>query len=407
MNQSVNNPISQSEREESLDVLRGFALLGILIVNIQTFSMIGSAYFFPYTYGDMNGINYWVWWITHTFADQKFMTIFTMLFGAGIVVFTTRAESKNRKVFGLYYRRTLLLLIFGLIHAYCLWHGDILVAYALCALFIYFFRKFSPKFLIPFGIIFLIIGTSISLLSGLSAPNWPEESRNEFISIWDPSEEEIQYEMNTMQGNWMEQMDYRVPSSMEFQTFIFLFWSVWRVSGLMLIGMALYKLGILSGKYSNRFYSIFAILCLTIGLSLAIYGIQSKHNSYWEIFSTFFITSEYNYWGSIFVSLGYISAIVLICNNQLLGSLRIALAIVGKTAFSNYILQTLICTTLFYGHGFGWFGQVERWGQLIIVVLIWIFQLILSTLWLRYFRCGPLEWVWRSLTYMKMQPFRT
>ena len=135
------SPVSSSDRIVSLDVLRGFAVLGILIMNIQSYSMIGAAYLNPNAFGDLTGLNKWVWILSHIFADSKFITIFSILFGAGIVLFTNKAAEKGRSAAGLHYRRTFWLFVIGLMHAYLLWYGDILVIYALCALFVFLFRR--------------------------------------------------------------------------------------------------------------------------------------------------------------------------------------------------------------------------------------------------------------------------
>ncbi|MFH1754581.1 MAG: hypothetical protein ABIA59_02650 [Candidatus Latescibacterota bacterium] len=137
---SLPAPIAPGERSVSLDVLRGVAVLGILIMNIQSFSMIEAAYLNPSSYGDLTGLNKWVSIVSHIFADQKFMTIFSILFGAGIVLMTSKAEATGRKSAGLHYRRTFWLLVIGAMHAYLLWHGDILVLYALCSLGVFWFR---------------------------------------------------------------------------------------------------------------------------------------------------------------------------------------------------------------------------------------------------------------------------
>ncbi len=141
---SSSTPVLASERYQSIDVLRGFALLGILIMNIQSFSMPGSAYLNPNSYGDLSGLNGWVWGVGDLFANTKFMTLFTLLFGAGIIIFTERAEQKTGGAFWLYYRRIFILLLIGVVHAYCFWNGDILVWYSFTAIVIYPFRKLAP-----------------------------------------------------------------------------------------------------------------------------------------------------------------------------------------------------------------------------------------------------------------------
>ena len=161
------SPVLPTARIKALDVLRGFAVLGILIMNIQSFAMIETAYINPAAFGDLTGLNKIVWIVSHILADQKFMTIFSILFGAGILMISDKAEQKNLKSAGLHYRRIFWLLIIGLIHAYLLWHGDILVTYALCAFWVFLFRKLSPIKLIIIGLLLVSVASFIYLLAGL------------------------------------------------------------------------------------------------------------------------------------------------------------------------------------------------------------------------------------------------
>ena len=140
--EKINAPAAPAQRIVAIDALRGFAVLGILIMNIQMFAMINQAYMNPSAFGSLEGAHGWVWALSHALADQKFMTIFSILYGAGIYLITRKIELKGGKSAGIHYRRTLWLLFFGLVHAYLLWHGDILVTYAVCALVIFLFRRF-------------------------------------------------------------------------------------------------------------------------------------------------------------------------------------------------------------------------------------------------------------------------
>ena len=167
MQEEESGPVPESKRIPSLDVMRGFALLGILIMNIQSFSMIYAAYFNPTAYGDLSGVHRWIWILSHLLADQKFMAIFSMLFGAGIILMAGRAEASGRSAKALHFRRMLLLIAFGAMHAYLLWHGDVLVIYGMSGLVVYLFRRRSPRTLLILGIVLLasfllLIGNIIS-----------------------------------------------------------------------------------------------------------------------------------------------------------------------------------------------------------------------------------------------------
>ncbi len=396
-----------ADRIRSIDVLRGFALLGILVVNIQSFAMVEAAYFNPTAYGDLSGVNRWVWALTHTLADQKMMTIFGMLFGAGIVLMAAGRERTGRSAAAAHYRRMAALIPFGLVHAYCLWHGDILVTYALCGMVAYPFRRLRPALLLPIGVFVLSIASGLFLLAGWSIRFWPPETISEFSAEMAPSSEMIAAELATYRGNWLRQMHHRLPTALMFQTFIFGIWAFWRALGLMLIGMALFKLGVFSAERPTRFYAALFGVGLLIGVPLICYGAYRSFEYGWESPYTFFISSQFNYWASLLVALGWVGAVMFVCRANGRASVAVGpLAAVGRLALSNYLLQTILCTTLFYGHGFGLFGRVERIGQLAIVVAIWALQLVWSPLWLRRFTMGPAEWLWRSLTYGKMSPLR-
>ncbi len=405
MTQVINSPTSPKQRLLVLDVLRGFALLGILIMNIQGFAMPFAAYFNPAVYGDLTGINRLVWLLSHVFADQKFMTIFSMLFGAGIIMITSKLEGRGESSLGLFMRRNFWLLIFGLVHAYLLWAGDILVAYAVCGFIVYWFRNLQPKWLILLGILALAVHAAIMTMGALSLQYAPPEISAELTADWQPPQALVDAEVAAYLGSWSQQFAARAAESASVHTGGLFLWAIWRAGGLMLIGMALYKWGVLTGRRDKRFYRRLAIVGLGIGLPLVTLGALLNMNSGFAVgFAYFGPGYQFNYWASILVSLGYIGAVTYGVQAGWLPGLQRRLAAVGRTALSNYFLQTILATSIFYGFGLGLFGGIERWGQLIIVFAIWAVQLIISPLWLKAFLFGPAEWLWRSLSYMKWQP---
>ncbi len=399
-------PIDKKHRIESLDILRGFALLGILIMNIQSFSMPEAAYINPMAYGDMTGLNKWIWIFSHIFGDQKFMTIFSILFGAGVVLFSENAIAKRGKSAGLHYRRTFWLLVIGLVHAHFIWHGDILVVYALCALFVYLFRKMNPKKLLIIGLIFIAIHTLLYSFIGLSMSYWPQEAIEETNHSWFPAVEDIQSEFDAFTGTYMQQLVKRSSIALFLETSIFLMIFLWRAGGLMLVGMALFKWGILSAERSNKFYRNSFIISWLIGLPVVIYGIVANYQHQWSLEYSMFLGSQFNYWGSLLVSFGFISLIMLMVKADGFRWIKDRLAAVGQMALTNYLMQSIICVFIFYGIGFGLIGQVERIWQIIIVFTIWILQILWSRPWLNHYLFGPVEWLWRSLTYFRVQPLK-
>ena len=399
-------PLSRSERIASLDVLRGVALLGILIMNIQAFAMPGAAYINPAAYGDLTGINQWVWIASHLFADQKFMALFSILFGAGICVFADRAEQTRGRSTALHYRRTSWLLVFGLLHAHLLWYGDILYTYALCGFAVYLLRNRSPRALLILGTISLFIPFAYSMLTGLSLEHFPADAVEGMMDSWRPDSATLAAEIDAYRGGWGDQQVFRSQTALFFESYLFATLFFWRASGMMLIGMALFRWQILSANRSNGLYIRLLVAGVSLGIILTVSGVWQNYRHGWSLEYSMFLGSQWNYWGSVSMALGYVGLVMLTFRKGWMSALQERLAAVGRTAFSNYIGQTLICITLFYGTGFGLFASLSRGEQVIVVFAIWIFQLIAAPLWLRKFRFGPLEWAWRSLTYWRLQPFR-
>ena len=398
-------PVTEGDRIGSLDVLRGFAVLGILVMNIQNYSMIGAAYLNPYAYGDMDGANKLVWFLSHLFTDMKFMALFSMLFGAGIVLMAERRAAAGRSAVGLHYRRMAGLMLFGLLHGYLLWYGDILFAYAICGLWVFLFRNKKPRTLLITGLIIVGVSAAVSVFWQATMPWWPPEAvENLRDTWWEPPPEAVAAELDAYRGGWSDQQTVRGPKTFYMETSHLLTDTMWRAGGLMLIGMALFKLGVLSAARSSRTYIAMVAAGASVGLPVVAFGVFFCEASGWNMYSAFFGGAQFNYWASILVALGWIGVVMLAYKTGVLPRLTSALSAVGRMALSCYLLETLICTTIFYGHGLGLYGSVERTGQIAIVAAVWAFLLVLCPIWMRHFRFGPFEWAWRSLTYWKLQP---
>ncbi|MEM7477713.1 MAG: DUF418 domain-containing protein [Planctomycetota bacterium] len=397
-------PVSKPERVESIDVLRGFALLGILLLNIQSFGLISARYLNPMAGGELSGGPYVAWWFTHVLGDSKFMTLFSMLFGAGIVLMWQRARDAGRKFTGLHYRRMFWLVLFGLLHAHLLWAGDILFAYGVTGMLVYWLCGLRARWLLPIGIVWFSVGSALSIFFGLTMPLWGDAELAEFSHTWNPDSAMIAAEIALHRGGYLDLLPYRSAEAFEMETFLYLIWALWRAGGLMLIGMGLFKLGVFSAQRSQRFYALGCLFGFGIGLPVIVMGVQQNAARDWDMMYSFFFGGQFNYWGSVLVSYGYLSLIMLLCKTGVFAWLQSRLAAVGQMALTNYLTHTIVCTTLFNGYGLGWYEKLDRVQLLLVVVTIWILQLIISPLWLTRFRFGPFEWLWRSLSYWKWQP---
>jgi len=394
------------KRLVAMDVLRGFALLGILLMNIQSFSMPGAAYLNPTAFGDLTGINLAVWLFSHICADQKFLSLFSILFGAGVLLFCDRAAEKGRSVTALHYRRNFWLLLFGLAHGYLFWYGDILYSYAMCAFLVYFLRNKSVKTLLWVAVTLLLINTGYNLLGGLSYELFEPEDAALISKVWSPSQQQLTTEITAYQGSFIQAFSYRAEETLFMQIDVFFGMFVWRVCAMMLLGMALFRSGFFHLEWQSANYIKLLKASTLLGLILIITGLYLHFENDFSLPYSMFVFNLFNYWGSIFIALAYASAIMIVVKAGYLQSLQNRLAAIGKTAFSNYILHTLIFTTIFYGYGFGLYGEVARWQQLLLTVGMWLLQLWLAPIWLKQFRFGPLEWLWRSLTYWQWQSIR-
>lgn len=398
-------PVNPQSRIESLDILRGIAVLGIVIMNVQSFAMPEAAYLNPNAYERLTGPDLWVWLLSHVFANQKFMAIFSMLFGASIIMLSQKAQKEHLRSTDLQYKRFIFLGIFGMIHAYLIWYGDILLPYAICGLLLYIFRRKKTRVQIRAGIIFLLIGSGISLLIGYTVPFWEEaELQSTIDSSWMPTQEMIAAEINAYHNVWERQVLFRAPRAFEMQTTVFVFESFWRIAGMMLIGMALYKRKVFKAARSSKYYTKMIFYGFGLGLPLVLAGVYFNFENQWQFQSSFFFLSQLNYWGSIGVALGYIGLIMLLCKQSTRTFVAKRFSDVGRMALSNYLMQSILMGIIFYGHGFALFGTVDRTTQAFTVMGVWIFCFVFSGIWLYFFRYGPFEWLWRTLTYGKLQP---
>lgn len=355
--------------------------------------------------------------------------LFSLLFGAGMFILLNRLETRGAglKAADIYFRRLMWLLLFGLIHSYLLlWTGEILFSYALMGFLVYSFRNLPPKTLISIALVLFSIGTIWNYAEYNSAKQLTEDmvlveqyqSDGKALTedlkaselMWNELQQERSPEAITaynanMQKGYFDVVAFLAPINMHFEKHYLYRYDVWDILSMMLLGIAFFKLNILSAVKSYRFYFIMMIIGYTVGFSVNYYEIQLIIDHDFSMLS--FAKSNISYdLGRVAVAMGHIGLIMLFCKSPIFIRLKVALSNVGKMALTNYVMHSIFALFLFTGAGFGLFGEFQRHELLYIVFSIWIFQLITSAIWLRYFHFGPLEWLWRNLSYNKRHPIK-
>jgi uncharacterized protein len=392
-------PVPERDRIESLDVLRGLAVLGILVMNIQSFAMPSAAYDNPATFGNLDGDNYAVWLGGQILCNGKFYGMFSMLFGAGIVLMSSRCERTGRSATGIHYRRMLALLVIGLAHAHLVWSGDILYFYAVCGTIVYWAKRWRPIWLILTGVVLIAVTSGMMELGYAHLQALDGAERAQALAEWFPGAGSMGDEIEAYRGGWLDQLPLRSRFALDFEIGGLVFFVGASASGLMLLGMALFKLGALHARWPSWCYALLIAAAVGIGVPVILIGVNRIIESGWRRDYVSLRGAQYNYWAAPLLSLGWIGLIMLLCRHRALTWLTRPLSAAGRMALTNYLMQSVICTTIFYGHGFGRFGRVERTGQLAVVVAVWLVQLIASPWWMSRFRFGPAEWAWRWATY--------
>lgn len=423
-------PVSTDQRLRTLDVLRGSALLGIALMNIVFSGLPMAAYSNPNVWGGSDPLNVGVLAVQWVLFDGKMRALFSMMFGAGIVLFMQRAIERDNSVRAadLLSRRMLWLMLFGALHGWLIWAGDILYSYGLFGLLIVPMRNISPRKLLVTAGVFLVllslavVGQGFSQRStrnksmaarAVEAQGTPltkeqQDAKKEWDEIYNralPSKEKLQEEIDNYRKGYGGVMTQRVPVMRQFNFVPVYFPGGIDIWALMLIGMALFKLGVLQGQRPTGFYVRLAAAGYGFGIavnSLSTYGMITSN---YDIVATVFWNVPYEL-GRVAVALGHASVSILLAKGASMTWLTDRLAAVGQMAFSNYISHSIIYALVFYAPGLRLFGQLQRYQLYYIVLGMWILSLAVSPIWLRYFRFGPLEWCWRSLTYWQRQPMR-
>jgi uncharacterized protein len=425
-------PIAESQRLKLIDALRGVALLGILLMNLPGFAM--PNYFSESFKSDPTNINFWFDAVTSVVFEGKMRALFGMIFGAGIVLFVSKKELGGVSVTGLFYRRMLWLVLFGLIHAHLiLWIGDILYLYGFCGMIVYLLRKVNPIYLamsVPIvatvdftaGTLFYqhirsqriaYVEATGAAAEGKQLTDVQEKALAEWREVEKtliPNREDVKANTLKMKSDYSTVAGYLRPLSFQIQT-IFMPIIIWDSLALMMLGVALYRWGFFSGEWTDKRYQQIMILGYAVGLPMVMYSYY-HHFLYQPNLEASLARMEKEpiEWVGllypfqrILLVLAHVSCLILLYKSRYAQGLFRCLEAVGQMAFTNYIMQSVICTLIFFGYGLNYYGELQFYQLYLVALGIWGFQLIASPLWLARFRFGPLEWFWRSLTYWKLQ----
>jgi len=406
-------PVRAPERIEVIDILRGIAIFGILLVNMPFFN---SSFFFSLTdvvqwpeVGDQLVKN-----MIHFFAESKFYSLFSFLFGLGFSIQMTRAAKKSSSFGRFFSRRLLILLVIGQPHAHLLWNGDILTIYAVVGFALLLFRKRSPRTLIIWAVILIMIPVmfQVAMTTLMELGRLDPQAAQEIEKAL--SQAVVQYEElaeNASEvyssGSYGEIMQTR-RSELWFFYMICLFAVIPNVLAMFLLGLYVGRqeihihvsanlplirrvliAGLIIGVPTNIIYT----LCSNLG--------NPVDSPRLALASGLAIAA-----GAPALCLVYLSFITLLVQGESWKKRLSPIAAVGRMALSNYLLHSVVCTTLFYSYGFGLFGKVSPAQGLLLTIAIYILQIPFSVWWLKHFRFGPMEWLWRSCTYGKIQGMR-
>lgn len=371
------------ERNVTLDFVRGVAILGILLLNISAFGLPKAAYLNPAWSGSASLSDAWTWALLDLLAQVKFLTLFALLFGAGLQLLLPRGKRWIQS-------RLTLLALLGFIHGLFFWDGDILLAYALVGLVSWRMVREAHhvKSLFNTGVVLYLTGIAVLVLLGMISGTVANRS-------WAPDAANLQYEQYWKLHGGMEAVSNRADMLSDNLLALGAQYG-WQLAGMMLMGAALMRSGWLKGQFSLRHYRRTGALLMAAGMAVNLPAIFAQWYLAWDYRWCAFLLQAPRELSAPLQAIGYAALAwgywPQLCRFRLVG----AIACVGRMALTNYLLQTLICTTLFYHLGL--FMRFDRLQLLAFVPPIWAVNLLVSSLWLRRFRQGPVEWLWRQLT---------
>jgi uncharacterized protein len=397
-------------RIATLDIVRGIAVMGILVANMPGFALPEAAYFSPMAWGGHGTSEVMAWATTFILVEGKMRGLFSLLFGASMLLVVERARASGQNAARIHMARMAILFGIGVIHLYGIWYGDILAHYALVGLIAFAFTNASTRALILWATLFL--GLSLLVATGgyiamleSAARRTPEqiETWNSFsLGFGIPPSEQIEKEIAAYRGGWLDNVRWRWGHATDPISFLPILGA--QTLSAMLFGMAAFRSGFLTGEWDRRRYARWALICL--GIAWAAYAALAV-NTYVEgfdpraVYLASIVASEpFRMLGTV----GYAALFIWLIRPE--SGLGKRLAAVGRAAFTNYLGTSVLVTAILYGWGLGLYGQLSRAEIYLVPLLVWSIMLLWSKPWLDRFQYGPLEWLWRSLARWEMQPMR-
>ncbi len=400
-----------------LDALRGFAVMGILLMNIVGFSMPEMAYINPAVFGGTDLPDSIAWVLSYLFIDGKMRGLFTFLFGASLILICERADAKGESPASTHFSRMIWLMIFGLAHYFFIWWGDILFLYAVIGCGAYFMRNWAVDKLIRWAVILYFSGFIAyagftgslfylqSMAEAAGAGSAMDIEFQETMAEIAPSAIAIGQDVSLHLSSYGELFRYKI-TELWFGPLGMIFQNGLETLPFMMFGMALYKNGFLTGEWEAHRYQRMARLTLIIGIvPLVLIGVLVVANDF-EAILTLNAVMAWSMPSRLLMTNGYLALLILLIKRFANHALMHRVAAAGRVAFSNYLGTSIIMAFIFYGWGLGLYGSVGRAELYLFVFSAWGMMLLWSRPWLMRFKYGPLEWLWRSLAKRQVQPMR-
>jgi uncharacterized protein len=400
-------------RHVTLDALRGFAVMGILAMNIVAFAMPEMAYLTPALNGQPSGPDLVSWALSFVLVDGKMRGLFSLLFGASMLLIIERAEAKGESPSSVHFRRMGWLALIGLAHFLFIWWGDILFLYAVVGCVAFLFRSVDVSGLIKMALVVYTIG--FLLMSGFTGSMWlfqiaatqpgadaeMVKAYKDMLAGFGTAPKEIA----AYTSGYLDIVQYRAsvkwaqPVSLVLQ-------NIFETLPFMMIGMALYKNGFMTGQWETARYRKWALIGIGLGgLAYALFAALAISSDFAMILMMN-ISLAWTYPFRLLMIVGYAAALILLIRAFAKSAWIARVAAAGRAAFSNYLGTSIVMTTIFYGYGLGLYNQFGRAQLWLFVIGMWALMLLWSKPWLDHYRYGPFEWLWRSLARWQRQPMR-